>query len=221
MWGTEIIGDPILGKIAGAILLSAFVPYVLSILGWEMGFSNWRLRIRRTDTPTRPSRATWLIWFLMDLGVVSSLFNLPEAENTIFLALALLAGSSIVVMLAFIKGERGWTKIEKWCLVGAALATLVWLMSGSPLLALILYLVVDTFAYIPTIVKSYSEPESEERMAWLVTFTAVVVNVLAIDSGAWRSLDISALLFPIYLLIMDGIIIVLLFRTKSIFGKTR
>jgi hypothetical protein len=184
------------GMLAGGIVLIAFVPYTFSILRGE----------------TRPSRASWLIWFLMDVAVVLS-YRAVGATDTLWIGMGLLCGSTLVMTLSIFYGEGRLTRLEGWCLFGAALSTIAWIFSG-PAIALLLYLIIDTFAYAPTIKKAYMDPESEDKWAWGITFTGVLVNLLAIPTSAWQSVNIEILSFPIYLLVFDAVVIWGLWRPR-------
>ncbi len=185
------------GILAGVIVLIAFIPYTLSILRGE----------------TKPSRASWLIWFLMDVAVVLS-YRAVGATDTLWIGVGLLSGSTVVMVLSMFYGEGKLTRLEWLCLVGATLSTIAWVIAG-PAIALFLYLIIDTFAYAPTIQKAYANPESENKWAWSVTFTGVLVNLLAIPAIAWQSMDVGILSFPLYLVAFDAVVIWGLWRPRK------
>ncbi len=71
---------------------------------------------------------------------------------------------------------------------------------------------VDSFAIVPTIKKSYLRPEGEDFWAWFGTGIADSLNMFAVEKFIF-----AILLYPIYMLVSDLIIIfVLLLRKKGI-----
>ena len=93
------------GKLAGIISLSAYGPYILSILRKE----------------TKPNRASWIIW-----AIVSTIIALSYREagaSYAFLApVGYVIGSTIVFILSIRYGVGGWTPFDRKCLIGAAIS---------------------------------------------------------------------------------------------------
>jgi len=80
----------ILGIIAGAIALFAYVVYVISIFRGR----------------SKPNRATWWIWSFMGLVLALS-YDLSGAENTIWAAYMEFFGPLIIALLSLKYGEGG------------------------------------------------------------------------------------------------------------------
>jgi len=82
--------------------------------------------------------------------------------------------------------------------------------------ALVTNLVTDSFAIVPTIKKSFLRPEGEDFWAWFGTGVADGLNMFAVERFSF-----AVLLYPIYMLVSDLIIIfILLFRKKNIMRDT-
>jgi len=83
--------------------------------------------------------------------------------------------------------------------------------------ALITNLIIDVFALIPTIKKSYLRPEGEDFWAWFGTGTADTINLFAIEKFTF-----GVMVYPIYMLILDLIIVILLARGRiKSFGRLK
>jgi hypothetical protein len=116
-------------------------------------------------------------------------------------------------------GEGGTAdKTDIICLIGGILSIVLWIITGNPLLALILNLAIDQFALIPTIKKSYLRPEGENFWAWFGTSLGDFINLLAIEKFLF-----SIVIYPLFMLIDDIIIVALLgvrkYRAKTIKGS--
>ncbi len=188
----------IAGWVAGSLSLAAFVPYVIAILRREM----------------TPNRATWLIWTVVGAMIVRS-YDANGATHTMWLAISYVVGPFIVFILSIKHGEGGWTRLDIACLLTAGASAVVWLLSGSAFLALVMLIVADAMGATPTIIKSYKRPESEDRTAWTIGFSATVVNLFAIEN--WNSLSIT--MHPVYMFVATGIILSLLWFGPSVRKK--
>lgn len=83
---------------------------------------------------------------------------------------------------------------------------------NCPIVALVTNLFVDLFAIIPTIKKSYLRPEGEDFWAWFGTGLADSLNMFAVEKFTF-----GILVYPIYMLVSDLIIIfILLLKKKGI-----
>jgi hypothetical protein len=98
-------------------------------------------------------------------------------------------------------GRAVWTSADRVCIGFAILAILLWAVTKEPLTALVLSTIADLFVTLPTIIKTYREPESEPATLWrLYTFAALLAIVATTD------LTIYNLLVPVYTVIAAGII---------------
>lgn len=177
-----------IGWIAGIVGFGAFIPYFRAILRHK----------------TTPNRATWVIWTLV--STISALsYYASGANHTIWYPISNAVGPFIVLILSIKNGEGGWTKLDRACLAVASFGVFLWLYLGSAIIGLCMSLIADAMGAIPTITKAYMRPQSEDRIAWSLTFSAIVINLFAIEN--WRSF--SLLVYPLYMLIFMGIITIL------------
>ncbi|MEK7516302.1 MAG: hypothetical protein AAB562_01770 [Patescibacteria group bacterium] len=177
------------GTVAGILSLAAFAPYILAILRKK----------------TKPSRATWWIWTVVGFMLGASYYS-SGANHTIWVPASCIIGSFITAVLSLKYGEGGWTRFDRGCLLGAGVSVALWWMFSSPLIALLINLSIDFMGALPTIRKSYYEPEGEDRTAWAMFFAGNTANLFAVES--W-SFAIAA--YPIYMFLCSGAIAVLVF----------
>jgi hypothetical protein len=181
------------GLIAGILALAAFVPYIIAILRGS----------------TRPNRATWFIWTVVGLLLATSYYS-SGARHTLWAAASYVVGPFVVAVLSIKFGEGGWTWFDRLCLLGAGASVPLWWLSGSPLVALVINLVIDTLGTLPTIRKSYYNPQREDRTAWALGLAGATVNLFAIE--AW-SFEIAA--YPIYMFLNAATIAALVLRPRK------
>lgn len=193
----------VIGIIAGIVAFSAYIVYIISILKLK----------------TKPNRATWWIWSFMGLVLALS-YKFSGADTTVWVPYVEFLGPFSIALLSIWYGEGGLKdKTDLFCLFGAITSVILWIVFNNPVIALVTNLAVDSFAIIPTIKKSYLRPEGEDFLAWLGTGVADGLNMFAIGRVTF-----AILVYPVYMLLSDLIIIIILAFRKKIFiinKKTR
>jgi len=186
----------LLGIIAGIIAFLAYVVYVISIVRGK----------------SKPNRATWWIWAFMGLVLALS-YKFSGADNTVWVPYMEFFGPLTIAILSIKYGEGGLKdRTDLFCLFGAIISVILWIVFDSPVVALVTNLAIDSFAIIPTIKKSYLRPEGEDFWAWFGTGLADGLNMFAVERFTF-----AILVYPIYMLVSDLIIIfILLLRKKGI-----
>jgi len=180
------------GIAAGIIGFSGFIPYIIGTL-------------RGT---TKPNKATWLIWAAMGAIIAASYFS-AGATDSAWLPAAYAVGIFAVAALSLKFGERGWAKLDLFCLLGAGAGLLLWWLTSEPTFALYLTIVVDAIGFIPTFRKAYTNPESEDRLAWCLFLIADILNIFAISE--WTLAQAS---YPVYVLVFTIVLNALLYLPK-------
>jgi hypothetical protein len=175
------------GFVAGVLSLAAFVPYIISIL----------------KGVTKPSRASWIIWLVVGVLLLSS-YRTSGAKFTLWMPISYVIGPIIVVCLSIKHSTGGWSKFDIFCLSLAAGSLIVWFISESAALALAMHLIIDAMGVLPTVKKAYSNPKEENKTTWMMLFVGSILNFLAIDS-----LNLMKMAYPSYMLIGNGIIFLL------------
>lgn len=187
------------GRVAGIVSLAAFVPYILGILRGK----------------TTPNRATWLIWTVVSFMLGTSYYA-SGANHTIWVPVIYAVSSLVIAIFSIKYGKDGWARLDKYCLFIAGISMILWWMFSSPLIALIINLFIDFIGALPTIRKAYHEPESEDRTAWTLLFIGNTANMFAVEDWTFR-----IAVYPIYMFIVNGLIITLLFVRRSYAVKAK
>jgi hypothetical protein len=182
----------VFGITSGLIALLGHLAYILSIRHGK----------------TVPNQVTWGIWTTIGFILLWSSYA-SGATNTLWLLVALVIGQSIVTTYAFKYGRSKWQRLDKFCLAGAGVSLLLWLLSGSPLVAILMNTTMDMLGAVPTINKVYRNPNSEDLVGWSMSFTSALLNLFAIEH-----FSLSFIVFPIYLFILNVIILMLITRPK-------
>src|SRR3989344_4231253 len=86
---------------------------------------------------TRPNRATWFILTIVGILIASSYYA-GGARETIWIALAYIAGPLIVFLIALRHGEGGWTPFDRTCLLITGVSLIFWIVLDQALLTLLI-----------------------------------------------------------------------------------
>lgn len=182
----------IFGIVGGIFSAIAFIPYIIEII----------------KKGVKPNRASWIIWNVTNTILLVSYFSVG-ARETIFLPIVYFACAFIVLLLSLKYGVSAWSRLDYVSLTVSGLSLIIWFLTKNPLLALLMNLVMDTVAYLPTIKKSYIDPLSESRIAWLFFFLGSFLNLFAINSVSF-----GIIIYPIINVITNGVLVIILFRKK-------
>ncbi|EKD71766.1 MAG: hypothetical protein ACD_46C00103G0007 [uncultured bacterium] len=181
----------IIGIIAGILALAGYIPYIISILRGK----------------TKPNRASWFIWALVG-GLLAFSYFAEGDPHAIWLPIGYFIGPFITAVLSIRYGYSEWTRLDTFCIIAALISIIPWVLSQDAILTLIINVIIDAAGAIPTLVKSYYEPETEDFTAWLIFFIANTLQLFAIT--IW---NLSAI-YPIYLFFLAGIITYFIVKDK-------
>ncbi|UQA57953.1 hypothetical protein [Polyangium aurulentum] len=172
----------LLGRLSGLLSLAGFIPYVIAILRGK----------------TRPSLATWGIWAGVGAILCASAWA-AGARASIWTPVSYALGPSVVTLIALRYGERGLSRFDLGCIAAAAASLLLWYLAETPLVALLINIVIDLVGALPTLRKTWHDPDSEDRLSWGLFCAANLVNLAAIER--WR---FAEAVYPVYLVGITG-----------------
>lgn len=168
---------------------------------------------------TRPNKATWLIWAVIDGIMLESYFRLG-ARQTIFVLCVLFARAMIIAaLLLWLKsGKCKLSFFDKVCLGGAVVSLIPRFVFNDPFVTLLMTLVIIAIGAAPTIRGIYLDcGKNEDRVAWIIIFCACIVNLFAVDYAGKNILEM--VIYPASIFLIDAVIIFFLFWpwTKKFF----
>ncbi len=143
----------------------AYVHYFWSILQWQ----------------TKPHMFTWLIFSVL---LISSFAIQTEYEGGLwtYIILSELIGCFLAFLLSLKYGEKHITLSDKIFLALAFGALALWLLFDLPTLSVILIILVDLFALLPTFRKSFSRPQEETIVLYLVSGFIFIFSLLGMQN---------------------------------------
>ena len=159
---------------------------------------------------TKPNKVSWLMWSIAPLiaTVAAILKGVTWAVLPVFMS-----GFAplLVFIVSFVNKESYW-KLEVFdyiCGALSLLALILWGITKEPIVAIIFAIASDGAASVPTLIKAWRHPETETASAYITG----LINSLT-SFGAIRLIIFSELAFPIYLAIVNSMLIFSVYKKK-------
>lgn len=132
----------------------------------------------------KPHMFTWLIWGIVTAVVAVTQITSKGGPGST-LAVIVTINCFIVAGMSYYKGDRNFPLSDKICLVGCIIAIALWPMMKAPLLSLVIVTIIDTFGFIPTLRKSYKNPQEENMIVFFFYGLAYLISVFALNQVSW------------------------------------
>lgn len=139
--------------------------------------------------------------FLLAVITALSLAALVAQGDTsgVWLGLTSFLQSATIGVLSIWYGMGGKSKLDMVCLGLCGVGLVLWLVSGESLFGLVVSVVADLVACVPSLVKTYALPHTEQALAYVLDALAGAC-ILAAGPYGWQ-----ALLLPGYLLLINAV----------------
>ncbi|OGI63261.1 hypothetical protein A2818_01820 [Candidatus Nomurabacteria bacterium RIFCSPHIGHO2_01_FULL_40_12] len=181
----------IIGILAATLSMVAFVPYVRSI------FKN----------QTKPSGASWWTWSILAMITVVSSKAAGAPWQVLILPLWLCLSQFGVAILSVKNGDNNWDFLNKFCVMSALLGIGLWLITGEPIIALLISIAADFLASVPNFRHAWVNPEQENRLGWTLGFGSAILEIFTI-----RNWSVAESGWAIYFFINMSIVLFLVWR---------
>ena len=159
---------------------------------------------------TKPNRVTWLLWAVAPL--IATAAALSDGVTWAVLPVFIAGFISLLVLAAsFINKNAYWKlgRLDYICGLLSVLALVLWDITEEPNVAIALAIASDGIASFPTLIKSWKYPETETAS----TYFSGLISALTIFAAV-KIWDFSSLAFPLYLVIMDSMLVLAVERKK-------
>lgn len=162
--------------VAIVLTLTAFIPYIRSILGGS----------------TKPHLFSWVIWSLITTIIFFAQLDADGGIGAWPIGISA-AITTYIAWLAFTKrADISITRID-WLFLLSSLGSLpLWYFSSDPMWTVILLTVVDLLGFGPTISKAYDFPHEESITFFLMFLLRNIFTLLALEAYS-----ITTILFPL------------------------
>ena len=171
-------------------------------LGSAIGALGTAVYLRDTlRGTTKPNRVTWLLWAVAPL--LASAVELDEGVGLRTLPTFMVGFMPLLVFVgSFHNRESVWRirRIDYACGVMSVVGTVVWLVTRNGVLAISAAIAADFLAGVPTLMKSWTHPETETVYTYIGAVLSMVILLLTIDHWTF---DVAA--FPIFIVVVASV----------------
>lgn len=184
---------------------------VFAILGSVVNFvaclGYVRAILKREATP---NRVTWFLWAFVPLIAGAAQWQSGVGISTL-VVLSVGAGPACVVLASFIAGTGSWQLGPFDYVCGAcSLAALgLWAITGDPIAAIVLSILGDAAAALPTLRKAWLAPATEARSTYLISFVGMILGIFSVQEPTF-----AAYAFNVYLVVASTALVLILYLPR-------
>ena len=142
---------------------------------------------------TKPQRTTWFIWTVEGFIALISQLQLHAHWSLVFVALNAI-GNLVVFLLSLKYGVGGWQLIDKLAIIISLIGFGISLLVHSPGIAVAGVILADFAGLVPTLFKTYRDPDSETSVTWFAIGTAALLGTLSVGNHR-----LGLLAYPLYI----------------------
>jgi hypothetical protein len=148
---------------------------------------------------TKPNRVSFALWTLTPMVAFAA-----EIQQGVGLESLITFASGfgpLLILLASFKDRKSYWKLTAFdysCGVLSLAGVILWAITREGNIAIFFSIIADFLAAMPTITKSYTNPETENWLGYLSTVISASIGLLTITD--WHFANYG---FPTYLLLMN------------------
>jgi hypothetical protein len=174
----------VFGVLAGLTSLAAIAPYIRDVF-------------RGT---TRPHRGSWLIWTVLSIVALASQLADGATWSIVMVVVQALI-TSLVFALSISRGVGGVSRSDLAIIAIAGLGVVAWAVSSTPVVATSSTIFADMLGIALMTPKTWRDPRSETFATYVLGGVSGVLSAFAVGK-----LDVSLLIFPIWIAIASTVI---------------
>ncbi|NTW45773.1 MAG: hypothetical protein HGB18_01805 [Candidatus Moranbacteria bacterium] len=164
---------------------------------------------------TRPNRISWLLWSIAPMIATGA--GIAKGVGLAVVPVFMSGFIPFLVFLASFLNRKGFWRLQTSdyaCGLFSLLALVLWGITKEPNIAIVFAIASDLLAAVPTIMKSWSHPESESAVAFLTGLLNALTGFAVVES--W---NFSGLAFPVYLSVVNMTLILVIERRRIFFWR--
>lgn len=157
----------------------------------------------------KPNKVSWLLWSIAPL--IAFWAEIKQGVGIQSLATFIVGFVPLLIFFAsFLNKKASWkiSKLDIACGVLSVAGLILWLITKVGNIAILFCILADGLGAVPTIIKSYKEPETESDWVYSLGIFNSVIGLLVIKVWNFQHWG-----FPLYLLFL-GVTLTLLIRFK-------
>lgn len=165
---------------------------------------------------TKPNRVSWALWGAAPL--LGVLIALLEGTASWALLPVFMAGFiPVLVLLSSYFNENAYWHLDRFdyaCAAFGGLSLIIWLWASQPAVAIVMLVLTDGLAALPTIRKAWSSPETETSTAYFAALFGGIVALANVQH--WTALQYA---FPAYLVLINAVLVFAILRQAKFWPR--
>ena len=153
--------------------------WIVSVLLTIYGYYSYIKSI--FDWKTKPSVISWLIWSI-STSVVFVWQLIWEWWYWVLWSWAIAFFVIFIFLLSLKYWDKNYWKIDMFILIISILSLLLWYFTNTPLYSVILLVFIDWLGFIPTFIKTYKKPFSEDLAIYFITGLIYLFWFIALEN---------------------------------------
>lgn len=165
----------------------------------------------------KPNRMSWFLWALAPLIAFSAQIDQGVGLQAL-MTFTVGFNPALIFIASFVNKKAEWklTKFDLTCGVLSIIGLILWQITQVGNIAIFFGILADGLAALPTIVKSFNNPETENHWAYSTAAINAGITLLAIKT--W---DFAHYGFPVYIFVVCTLLTVLIkFKLGKIISMT-
>jgi len=164
----------------------------------------------------QPNRISWGLWSLAVMVAFAA--QVKEGVGIRSLATFMVGFTPLLIFLAsFVNKKAYWklTKFDASCGLLSIIGLILWYITKNANIAILFSIFADLMAGIPTLIKSYKFPETENWLEFASSFISVGIVMLTL-----KTFSFAFLAFPLYIFCYDlAALILIKFKVGQLISK--
>lgn len=168
-------------------------------LGFAIGFiGGLSYLIDVVKGKVKPNRVSWFLWALAPMIAFAAQIKQGVGLEAI-LSFSVGFNPLLIFIASFVNKKSVWklTKFDFICGALSLLGILLWLLTKNPNLAILFAILADGLASLPTILKSWRDPETENYWVFLCGIINSGIVLLTIRNWSFASASFTIYIFLI------------------------
>lgn len=154
----------------------------------------------------KPDRVTWLLWAIIPFIAFTA--QIKQGVGIQSLMTFMTGFTPLMIFLAsFLNKKSYWRvgRLDVICGILSVVGIFLWYITKTGNTAIVFSIFADSLAAIPTIVKSYHAPETEDYKIYFFGASSAVITLLTIKIWSFAYIG-----WPVYILIITLLLTILI-----------
>ncbi len=129
----------------------------------------------------KPHPYTWFIW-----GIVSMVVFFGQLQKGAGIGVIPTFFAEIFIILIFFfslkNGFKNIKKTDHYFLLLAIFGLVPWYLTGDPTLSVVIVVIIDVIAFMPTVIKTWEKPKSERAFFYELNIVRHILSLCSLQS---------------------------------------